>query len=143
MCNVKILFIKRNTLEGVIVMKLFKSLKRKAGNAIIPVVGTILGLTILAGTIVGVALNSSQIVYHEKNIQKQQDARQILYVASKYFCKGLNEGKKDTELRDELQSIFGKGLKVTQDGENYYIWYPNKFADISRTEMMILKDQNK
>ena len=43
-------------------MKLFKTIKNKVGNALIPVIGTILALTILAGSVVAVALNSSKIV---------------------------------------------------------------------------------
>ena len=112
-------------------MKLFKNIKRKVGNAILPVVGTILGLTILAGTVVGVALNSTKLIYRENKLQQQNDARQIIYLAAKYFCKGLNEGKEPATLRQELQDIFGPGLKVTRDTndtEKFYIWYPNKYV---------------
>jgi len=111
-------------------MKFFKTLKRKAGNAIIPVVGTILGLTILAGTVVGVALHTSKIVYKEDNLENQNDARQILYIASKYFCTEINKQRDPSEIRAELQGFFGPGLKITQDKndtEKFYIWYPNKF----------------
>ena len=112
-------------------MKLWKGLKRKAGNALITVVGTILGLTILAGTVVGVALNSTKLVYREKNLGNQNDARQILYIAAKYFCEQMNEGKSPSVIREELQNIFGPGLRVTKDSEStddiYYIWYPNSY----------------
>nr|MCR5461555.1 hypothetical protein [bacterium] len=118
-------------------MRFFKSIKRKAGNAILPVVGTILGLTILAGSVVGVALNSSKIVYRQNNLENQNDARQILYLAAKYFCHEINpttehpEGRSASDIRAELQEIFGPGLKVTRDEvdtEKYYIWYPNKYV---------------
>ena len=118
-------------------MRFFKSIKRKVGNAILPVVGTILGLTILAGSVVGVALNSSKIVYRQNNLENQNDARQILYLAAKYFCAEKNpsaahpEGRPASEIREELQEIFGLGLKITQDESNddiYYIWYPNKYV---------------
>ena len=118
-------------------MKLFKTLKRRAGNAIIPVVGTILGLTILAGSVVAVALNSSKIVYRESRLEQQNDARQILYIAAKYFCTEINNGKSDSQIREELQEIFGPGLKITRDtvdSEKYYIWYPNRFVNSSQRE---------
>ena len=118
-------------------MRFFKSVKRKVGNAIIPVIGTLLGLTILAGSVVGVALNSSKIVYRQNNLEQNNDARQVLYIAAKYFCSEINNGKTDTEIRSELQEIFGPGLKITKDTtdpEKYYIWYPNKFADASQNE---------
>jgi len=111
-------------------MKFFKTLKRKAGNAILPVVGTILGLTILAGTVVGVALHSSKIVYKQDVLENQNDARQILYIASKYFCAELNKKRDANTIAKELKGFFGEGLKVTQDSadkEKYYIWYPNKY----------------
>ena len=116
-------------------MKLFKSIKRKVGNAIIPVVGTILGLSILAGSVVGVALNSSKIVYRESNLSKQTDARQVLYIAAKYFSDEMNAGKTPSEISAELKAIFGDGLKITQiieseqDKDKYYIWYPNSYTD--------------
>ena len=112
-------------------MRFFKSIKRKVGNAILPVVGTILGLTILAGSVVGVALNSSKIVYRQNNLENSNDARQILYLAAKYFCVEINKDRDASEIRAELQEIFGPGLKVTQDpvdSEKYYIWYPNKYV---------------
>ena len=118
-------------------MKLFKNIKRKVGNAILPVVGTILGLTILAGSVVAVALNSSKIVYRESRLEQQNDARQILYIAAKYFCTEINNGKTDTQIRQELQEIFGPGLKITKDTvdtEKYYIWYPNKFVNPNQKE---------
>jgi len=118
-------------------MKFFKTLKRKAGNAILPVVGTIMGLTILAGSVVGVALNSSKIVYRKSNLEQGNDARQILYLAAKYFCTEINNGKTDTQIRQELQEIFGPGLKITKDTadpEKYYIWYPNRFVNASQKE---------
>ena len=118
-------------------MKFFKSLKRKVGNAILPVVGTIFGLTILAGSVVGVALASSKIVYRQSNLEQSNDARQILYLAAKYFCSEINNGKTDTQIRQELQEIFGPGLKITKDtvdSEKYYIWYPNKFVNPSQKE---------
>lgn len=118
-------------------MKFFKTIKRKVGNAILPVVGTILGLTILAGSVVGVAYNSSKIVYRKSNLEQNTDARQILYLAAKYFCTEINNGKTDTQIREELQEIFGPGLKITKDTadpEKYYIWYPNRFVNPSQKE---------
>lgn len=126
-------------------MKFFKTLKRKAGNALLPVLGTILGLTILAGSVVGVALQSSKIVYRDKKLQNQNDARQILYIAAKYFCTEINNGKTPAEIRAELQEIFGPGLKITQDTvdpEKYYIWYPNSFVNGSQTEYDPSQDEN-
>jgi hypothetical protein len=111
-------------------MKFFKTLKRKAGNAILPVVGTILGLTILAGAVVGVALHSTKMVYRQDTLENQNDARQILYIASKYFCAELNKGRSADGIAKELKGFFGEGLKVTQDKTDtnkYYIWYPNKY----------------
>ncbi|MCR5307632.1 MAG: hypothetical protein K6E24_01370, partial [bacterium] len=111
-------------------MKLFKTIKRKVGNAIVPVIGSILGLTILAGAVVGVALNTSRIVYREDKLQKQNDARQILYIAAKYFCDQKNNGVDDSDIVAELQAIFGLGLKVTQNSDgSYYVWYPNSYTD--------------
>ena len=118
-------------------MRFFKSIKRKVGNAILPVVGTILGLTILAGSVVGVAFNSSKIVYRKNNLEQSDDARQILYIAARYFCTEINNGKTDTQIRIELQEIFGPGLKITKDlndPEKYYIWYPNRFVDSNQKE---------
>ena len=118
-------------------MRIFKQIKRKVGNAIVPVVGTILGLTILAGSVVSVALNSSQIVYKQNNLSNQNDARQILYIAARYFCTEINNGKTDSQIRVELQEIFGPGLKITRDTtdpEKYYIWYPNRFVDSNQKE---------
>ena len=118
-------------------MKLFKSIKRKVGNAIVPVVGSILGLTILAGSVVTVALNSSKIVYRQNNLEQNNDARQVLYIAARYFCTEINNGKTDSQIRAELQEIFGPGLKITKDTvdtEKYYIWYPNKFVNPNQKE---------
>ena len=126
-------------------MRLFKTIKRKVGNAIVPVIGSILGLTILAGTVVAVAVNSSRIVYRQNNLEQNNDARQILYLACKYFCTEINNGKTDTQIRSELQEIFGPGLKITKDTvdtEKYYIWYPNKFADSRQKEYDPSKDNS-
>lgn len=126
-------------------MRIFKQIKRKVGNAIIPVVGTILGLTILAGSVVSVALNSSKIVYKQNNLSNQNDARQILYIAARYFCTEINNGKTDSQIRAELQEIFGPGLKITRDTtdpEKYYIWYPNRFVDSNQKEFDPNKDNS-
>lgn len=49
--------------------------KKKKGNVILPVVGTIAALTILAGSAVGFALNSNKIVYKESHQFLKQDLR--------------------------------------------------------------------
>ena len=111
-------------------MRMFKTIKRKVGNAIIPVVGTILALTILAGSVVAVALGSSKIVYRENKLQQQTDARQILYIACKYFCDEKNNDTSDAVILKHLQEAFGPGLRITTDttdSQKYYIWYPNKY----------------
>ena len=113
-------------------MKLFKNIKRKVGNAILPVVGTILGLTVLAGSVVAVALNSSRIVYRESNLQKQNDARQILYIAARYFSDEMNKGTSDSTISAYLKTVFGEGLKITKSKtkqDTYYIWYPDSYKD--------------
>lgn len=117
-------------------MKLFKTLKRKVGNAVLPVVGTILGLTILAGSVVAVALNSSKIVYRQNNLQQQTDARNILYIACKYFCDEKNKDNPatDTEIITHLQLVFGKGIRLTQDKDSYYLWYPETYKTAGQKE---------
>ena len=108
-------------------MKLFKSMKRKAGNAILPVVGTILGLTILAGSVVGVALNSSKIVYKQNNLQKQKSGKEVLYIASKYYAELLNDEVAPHTAAEEVKAIF-EFLEVKKETVNsetrYLLYYP-------------------
>ena len=89
-------------------MKLFKTIKNKVGNALIPVIGTILALTILAGSVVAVALNSSKIVYRQNKLERQNDGREILYIACKYFSQRLNDGENDSQVKKEVKGFYLK-----------------------------------
>ena len=120
-------------------MKLFKILKKKVGNAILPVVGTILALTILAGSVVSVALNSSRIVYRQSNLDKQNDGRQILYLACKWFSQRLNDGENDSQVKEELKEVFF-GLQITRENSDvqgeyiYSLWYPTDDSNFTSVE---------
>ena len=108
-------------------MSFFKKLKSKVGNALIPVIGTILALTILAGSVVAVALNSSKIVYRQNKLEKQNNGREILYMASKWFSQQLNDGVEDSVAKQTVKETF-EYIQITKeikDGEPvYYLWYP-------------------
>lgn len=110
-------------------MRLFKTLKSKIGNALIPVIGTILALTILAGSVVAVALNSSKIVYRQNRLEKQNDGREILYIASKWFSQQLNDGVDESAAKAQIKEVF-EYIQITKEYDSttgepiYYLWYP-------------------
>ena len=108
-------------------MSFFKTIKKKVGNALIPVIGSILGLTILAGSVVTVALNSSKIVYRQNKLEKQNDGREILYIAARYFSQQLNDNVDESVAKQQVKEVF-EYIQITKeekDGEPvYYLWYP-------------------
>ena len=120
-------------------MKLFKTIRNKIGNALIPVIGTILALTILAGSVVAVALNSSRIVYRQSNLERQNDGREILYVACKYFSSQLNDDVPDEEAKANTKAVF-ECLQITREpsdvqGEwKYMLWYPTDDRNFTSVE---------
>jgi len=120
-------------------MNIFKTIKKKVGNALIPVIGTILALTILAGSVVAVALNSSKIVYRQNKLEQQNDGRQILYMACKYFSQKLNDGENDSTVKEELKEIFF-GLQITRENSDvqgeyiYSLWYPTDDTNFTSVE---------
>ena len=87
-------------------MGIFKTIKRKVGNALIPVIGTILALTILAGSVVAVALNSSKIVYRQNRLEQQNNGREILFIASRYFSQMLNDDVDESVAKQTVKDIF-------------------------------------
>lgn len=120
-------------------MKIFKTLKSKIGNALIPVIGTILALTILAGTVVSVALHSSKIVYRKDKLEKQNDGREILYIACKWFSRELNDGKNDSAVKAEIKEVF-PALQITRENSDvqgeyiYSLWYPTDDTNFTTVE---------
>ena len=110
-------------------MRLFKTLKSKIGNTLIPVIGTILALTILTGSAVAAALNSSRIVYRQNRLEKQNNGREILYIASSWFSQQLNDGVDPSVAKQEIKEAF-EYLQITKKTDTttsepcYYLWYP-------------------
>ena len=120
-------------------MKLFKTLKSKIGNALIPVIGTILALTILAGSVVAVALNSSRIVYRQNRLEHQNDGREILYMACRWFSQKLNDGEDPSQAKADIKEVF-YGLQITRENSDvqgeyvYSLWYPTDDTKFTTVE---------